>query len=150
MTSLPRRRLLTAVLLAVSLVAFAPAAGSQPREKLFFWEPAWSHDGRQIALVGLTEGYDRSYLLVMNADGTNLHQIDTTGLDQHPSFEQRIGSPTWSPRDDRIAFWAGPDAQGNPSLWRINSAGGGLIRLVFERRRHHLASSDDGDASPGT
>jgi Tol biopolymer transport system component len=114
---------------AVSIVALAPAAGSQPSEKFAFGFPAWSHDGTRIALVGRIQSGD-SYLYVMNADGSDLHKIDT----KRPNLPDGVGWPSWSPKDDRIAFSDIDTAEGYccyiSSLWRIGSDGRGLIRLV--------------------
>ena len=105
-----RGHLLLLIAAGVSLVLLAPAAGSQS-QKIYFGWPSWSHDGKRIVLAGqLASG--ESNLFVMNADGSGLHEIDTTGIDQPSGGAlEYLGSPTWSPGDDRIAFWAGPDGR---------------------------------------
>jgi Tol biopolymer transport system component len=131
-------RLRVIVVVAVSIVAFAPAAGSQPMSvTLAFGYPSWSHDGNRIALTGRFANGD-THLFVMNADGSGLREIDTTG-DPSPYWKDYVSFPSWSPHDDQIAFSnADPelDAAGQfmgfytTSVWVIRSDGRGLRRLV--------------------
>jgi Tol biopolymer transport system component len=112
--------------MAVSIVALAPAAGSQP-EQFLFGSPAWSHDGKRIALVGRLD-QDHQHLFVVDANGSNLHKVDTS----RPNLPDRVGSPTWSPKDARIAFSTvdGENFYYITSVWVVNSEGGGLRRVV--------------------
>lgn len=63
--------------------------------------PAWSPDGKQIAferlktILGPDEMPD-GVVSVMNADGTNLHDVGRVGY--------AFGAPSWSPDSSRIVF----------------------------------------------
>ncbi|MGB7338584.1 MAG: TIR domain-containing protein [Phototrophicaceae bacterium] len=71
-------------------------------------EPAWSPDGARIAFVSnRTNGIDDIY--VMNADGSDVQQITTTGGNQ---------SPTWSPDGTMIAFSS--RREGNNDIYVLN------------------------------
>ena len=63
-------------------------------------QPAWSPDGRQLAVIGCPSAYyncDSSTLLVMNADGSGERRLTSP----------RAGTPTWSPDGRTIAFSVG-------------------------------------------
>ena len=90
-----------------------PAAAKSSQSAPSFWSPAWSHDGKRIALVGRT-GPESSGLFVMNATGRGLRQI-TVG-------STIVYSPTWSPDDKWLAFsMCTPDPRGVepciPGIW---------------------------------
>jgi Tol biopolymer transport system component len=149
-----RRWLLAVIVMAISIVALAPAAGSQPSQGFLFIDPAWSHDGKRIALTG-RDGSGSAYLFVMNADGSNLHRIDTS----RPNVPDEVGWPSWSPNDDRITF-STVDAERSGyiySVWVVNSDGGGLRRVVPDAvgpawspgGRRIAYSEFGGDTSPG-
>jgi TolB protein len=62
--------------------------------------PAWSPDGRQLAVIGCPTTYftcDSSDLLVMNADGSGVRRLTSP----------RAGTPTWSPDGRTIALAVG-------------------------------------------
>ena len=120
--------MLPVVAAAVSILAgITPAAASgQMSQTIYYGYPTWSHDGKRIALVGQVD-YEDSYLYVMNANGSGLHRIDTTGIDTRPDWPERISWPSWSPNDTRIAFTA---AAGSYSIWVIASDGRGLHRVA--------------------
>src|SRR5262249_42821720 len=56
------------------------------------FEPEWSPDGTQITFQRQTP---TSNIWVMNADGSDLHQV---------TFLSEVGGPAWSPDGTRIAF----------------------------------------------
>jgi TolB protein len=51
--------------------------------------PAWSPDGRQIAFMANVEEADREAIYVMNADGTDVHEI--------PGLPANAAWPAWQP-----------------------------------------------------
>jgi Tol biopolymer transport system component len=78
--------------------------------------PSFSPDGAQVVFQRNVGG--SSNIFVMNADGTNLHQITTTGQDT---------SPAWSPSGTKIAF-----ASRRIGLWQIftmNIDGTGQVNI---------------------
>lgn len=81
--------------------------------------PRWSPDGTRIAFNAgtLTE------ILVMNADGTNVTQLTSSGNEKL--------APVWSPDGSRIAFWAYPTpASGGPQNVFVMHADGTDIRQI--------------------
>lgn len=87
------------------------------------YEAAMSPDGTQIVFSTHATALD-VVLFIMNADGTNMHQLTTI----------RASSPTWSPDSTRIAFVHRTKQEGNttfdPVIIVMNADGTGLIRLT--------------------
>jgi Tol biopolymer transport system component len=90
-------------------------------------DAAWSPDGSRVAFVlsrpSLVKRITAGHLFVMNADGSDLHQI-THGVG--------VGSPTWSNDGTRLAFVRG---QGT-ALCTIRPDGSDL-RVIASRRRYY-------------
>lgn len=89
------------------------ADGSNPRALtddrfLGAFFPAWSPDGTQIAFVGV-EDPSNTGIYVMNADGSNLHQL-VEGLTQDKG--SMVMAPSWSPDGTGIAHLAVPTTPG--------------------------------------
>jgi TolB protein len=82
------------------VVYVADADWSHERKLASGFDPAWSPDGRTIALAVPAEPCDGAQLAVVDADGSDLRAL-TSGA----------GTalwPTWSPDGRRIAFVGGP------------------------------------------
>jgi TolB protein len=82
--------------------------------------PAWSPDGRRIAIVsnGMPGGippFGESKIYVLNADGTGLRRLTRSSGFEH--------SPAWSPDGRTIAFFSGRD--GNAEIYVVNTDGRG-------------------------
>lgn len=82
--------------------------------------PVWSRDGKRIAFLRRGSDIDRCALFVMNADGSDVHQVGNVETD--------CSRVSWGPRDRKIAF-GGVGAQGSMDLWIVNANGSGLNRL---------------------
>lgn len=99
--------------------------------------PAWSHDGTRIAFIGAVNGQHKVW--VMNADGSNAHQVTTdAGFDS---------SPTWSPDGTTIAFtrWntTTPDTHGEDLMF-VHVASGAVQRLALAGDQRDPTWSPDG------
>jgi Tol biopolymer transport system component len=63
-----------------------------------FYQPAWSPDGRKLAVVTCPQAYltcDSSTIAVMNADGSGLTTLASA---------RGMAEPTWSPDGRTIAY----------------------------------------------
>jgi len=80
--------------------------------------PAWSPDGQHIAFQSQRDGHWQIY--IMNADGTNQHQLFTTSSNDT--------APTWSPDGGHLAFVS--DRDGNPEIYSANADGTSQTRLT--------------------
>src|SRR5215204_892144 len=89
--------------------------------------PAWSRDGRRIALIRpeIANGPDVCPLWVMNSDGSDLHQVGQVRTD--------CSGVSWGPGDRRIVFGGGRPGRINDGLWVVNVDGSGLKRLLGGR-----------------
>jgi Tol biopolymer transport system component len=89
-------KFLAACLSALVLLALATTSAATDGVR-FGNTPAWSPDGKSIAFIGGVDNQkDPDWdVWVMNADGTNAHQLTQGRL---------AGSPTWSPDSKRLAF----------------------------------------------
>ena len=99
--------------------------------------PVWSQDGARIAFIGAVNGQHKVW--VMNADGSNAHQVTTdAGFDS---------DPTWSPDGTTIAFtrWntATPDTHGE-DLMLVDVASGAVQRLALPGDQRAPAWAPDG------
>jgi TolB protein len=82
--------------------------------------PAWSPDGRRLAVVLTRDGNSQIYL--MNADGGNVIRLtQSTTIDTEPSF---------SPDGQWIIFTS--DRGGSAQVYRMPVTGGTAERLTFE------------------
>jgi len=81
--------------------------------------PAWSRDGRTIALSSISGGPERLYL--MDADGGNMRPI-TDGPDDW--------RPTWSPDGGSIAFASGREGRQRVGIYVADLATGVQTRLT--------------------
>src|SRR5829696_3273366 len=117
-----------------------------------FGSPVWSPDGRNIAFISVSEEGLRKLtnygLSVMNADGTNLTQLQTkpfTPPDAVYETTLSYGSPVWSPTGNKLAFgsyterlrydYSGGMASDGPvegltGMYLINVDGTGLCKLT--------------------
>ena len=86
--------------------------------------PAWSPDGKRLALMTGQELNGQSYqITIINADGTGAKTLNFPfGL---------TGAPAWNPDGKRIAFVAGND-NAPPHLYVADADGNGLRQLSPE------------------
>jgi mannan endo-1,4-beta-mannosidase len=89
--------------------------------------PAWSPDGTRFAFLNseFNNGYQRSEIYVMNADGTG--RVKLSGSLPNDRFYQ-FGRPNWS-GPSRLMFSSG-DLNGWSDIYEINDDGTGLTNLT--------------------
>ena len=85
------------------------------------WEPRWSPKRDTIAWESGRTGVHNIWL--MDADGNNKRQLTRSNLDW-------LGSPSWSPEADRIAFIRNSKATGKSEIWLINVDGSAEQKLL--------------------
>jgi len=106
------------------------AEGGQPvRISAFGEEPTFSPDGTQIAFLGLPRSGccvpdEREHVWVVNADGTDAHEI----LVNEPALDDGANGLTWSPGDDRIAM--DNAREGHVAIYTFASDGSGFTQVV--------------------
>ncbi len=106
------------------------AEGGQPvRISAFGEEPTFSPDGTQIAFLGLPRSGccvpdEREHVWVVNADGTDAHEI----LVNEPALDDGASGLTWSPVDDRIAM--DNAREGHVAIYTFASDGSGFTQVV--------------------
>ncbi|NWF67676.1 MAG: PD40 domain-containing protein [Chloroflexi bacterium] len=90
-----------------------------PNTLIFNRYPAWSPDGSLIAFHANPLGnYD---LYIMNADGTNLHQLTDSPADD--------AMASWSPDGTRLVFHS--QRTGNWDIWTLNVQTGAQQQVTF-------------------
>ncbi len=91
-------------------------------------DPCWSPDGSRIAWSRFGEGLANplSGVWVMNADGTDEHQL-TTGCGATETFAY---SPSWSPDGTQIVYAGYNQDSHTYTLWLINADGTNQHRLT--------------------
>ncbi|MBT5220598.1 MAG: S9 family peptidase [Woeseia sp.] len=87
--------------------------------------PSWSHDGRQIAYVTVTEPeliwYATNHLAIVSASGGNARVL-TENLDRN------VSSPVFAPDDESIVF--GLEDSGERHLAQIDVSSGSISRPI--------------------
>jgi dipeptidyl aminopeptidase/acylaminoacyl peptidase len=94
------------------------------------YRPVWSPDGKQIAYLGTTRPLTSSettmedtHVWVMNADGSNRHEV-------RESIDDRQGAPRWSPDGKTLYFTV--QERGDTRLYMIPASGGKASRVIGE------------------
>lgn len=113
--------------------------GSGPTEMIT--QCRWSPNGSRVAFVQLSIAPDHrtswSDLFVVNADSTGLRKLTSN------TPKQFIGTPTWSPDGQVLAFDVGISEDGTSlqqsDLFTISANGTGLARLTSDGRSFHPA-----------
>ena len=87
--------LLCALLLAAGLVGASPAVlGQEKRAPVYYFNPEWSPDGKQIAFESTRDGKHAVY--VVRADGEGLRKLTSGETDDQ--------QPRWSPDGKQLVF----------------------------------------------
>jgi TolB protein len=88
--------------------------------------PAWSPDGRRLALVRSSRASpNRSWIAVINADGSHLRRLTHGAIDLEPS---------WSPDGRTIAFLRIDPSIYQSGIWLVRPDGSGLHRILDHLR----------------
>ncbi len=81
--------------------------------------PAWSPDGRSLAVTLTREGHSQIFL--MNADGSNVRRLTTSsGIDTEPAFSV-----------DGASIYFTSDRGGGPQIYRMPVSGGAAQSVTF-------------------
>jgi dipeptidyl aminopeptidase/acylaminoacyl peptidase len=99
-------------------------------------EPAWSPDGRRLAVTVAdgdyeSSGPDSTEIWVMNGDGDHREQLTRGGFDDHPA---------WSPDGSRIVFSRSDRVTGKASLLVMDAEGGPPSVLLEEDKGVSIGS----------
>ena len=90
----------------------------------YYFQPAWSPDGRKLAIVVCAWAFDNCYpdatIALVNADGSGLTRLAAAG---------GFAKPTWSPDGRTIAFSSSPcrDCDGSIRYVPADGGAGGVI-----------------------
>lgn len=96
-----------------------------PRAEGIVADPTFSSDGSQIAFVDT--GNHENHVWVMNADGSNAHEI----LANEPTLVGGVGSLQWSPAGDRIAMQVrAPDPNGTNMIYTSAPDGSDFRQII--------------------
>ena len=95
---------------------------------LGMWEPAWSPDGRSLAVIVEGGPFDPA---TETLDSFAVGVIDiatntTTIVVSQPGLDGQLHFPRWSPDGRHLVFWNETDT---PSVWIVDSDGTGLHQL---------------------
>jgi len=87
------------------------------------YDPVWSPDGGQLALVSAEPGNDEIY--VVDVDGKNLRRLTVNQWewDKHPSWSPKGAGPA------RIVYWSN-EGSGRRQLWIMSADGTGRRTLL--------------------
>ncbi len=120
--------------------------------------PTWSHDGKQMAFILVKNRVSQTdfqpEIGIMNADGTGeriLTSEDRTNVQIRSDGTSRVletandaNAPSWSPTENKIAFWSGIETKYG-QIWTMNADGTGSAQLTEEPNHKN---NDDPSWSP--
>ncbi len=84
-------------------------------------QPAWSHDGANIAFVRYVPELDTYQIFVMNSDGSNVHNVQNS---------QSGSNPCWSPDDSQIAYCTSDAGGTNIEIYVMNADGSNPMSIT--------------------
>lgn len=98
------------------------------------FDPArWSPQGNDIVFSAhVPDGSYRSSLMMVHADGTDLHRLTVSGCGGSFSDPASIGctGPSWSPDGQKIIFTRFVAATGDRDIYTVNPDGSGLTPIT--------------------
>ena len=120
--------------------------------------PSWSQDGKRMAFILIQNPGSRNdpkpQIGIVNADGTGERILTTekrVNVRAAPDGSKTLletaydaNAPSWSPVDDKIAFWSGIETEYG-QIWVIRADGTGSLQLTDDPSHRN---SDDPSWSP--
>jgi len=97
--------------------------------------PAWSPDGRQLAITR-PDAKRRRQIWVIGVDGRGERQLTSEGFNHCPTF---------SPKGDKIAYWSG-DARGFGQVWVMGSDGTHPKQLTHSEKNEYTPDGSSANA----
>ncbi len=82
--------------------------------------PAWTRDGRRLAVALTRDGLSQIYVIDADGGGTPRRVVSSSGIDTEPYF-----SP-----DGRTLYFTS-DRGGSPQIYRVPADGGAVTRMTF-------------------
>lgn len=107
---------------------------------------SWSPSGNHILFTGRADPDHRRAIFVVNADGTDLHQVPIPGCGGAFSDPQSIGcfAPGWSPDGTRIVFSRASAMVNVTNIYTANPDGSGLFQVTHESSGLAVTAADWG------
>ena len=93
----------------------------------FGYDPAWSPDGKRLAV---SAQFSPHVLIAPTGGAAELWLVDVATGDRELLVDTQALQPSWSPNGHRIAFWAIDEERTNRDVWTIPTNGGQAVPVT--------------------